>query len=77
MTFLILNFMSIRNIRKLYICRNKTYDKNSTKDKKKMEVCSCNVILYMKIDCDKLKMYITKLRMYKCRELFSISHNNL
>ena len=29
-----------------------------------MEICSCNVILYIKVDCDKLKIYITKPRVY-------------
>ena len=40
------------------------HDKNSAKDKNKMEICSCNVILYMKVDCDKLKIHITKPRVY-------------
>ena len=43
------------------------HDKNSTKDKK-MEICSYNVILYMKVDCDKLKIYykatIIKIAQY-------------
>ena len=39
------------------------HDKNSTKDKK-MEICSYNVILYMKVDCDKLKIY------YKAKDTY-------